>query len=65
MTLEPAANVDVKIRSQEGKGSLRFDAKSGCLIDSRTTLKMEMSIAAMGQQIDQTTETTSTMTLVP
>jgi hypothetical protein len=65
VTLEPAANVEIKIRSQEGKGSLSFDSKAGCLINSRSTQKMEISIAAMGQQMDQMSEMTSTMTLVP
>jgi len=65
VTLKPAAGAEIKIRSQEGKGSLSFDSKAGCLINSRSTQKMEMSISAMGQQVEQTSETTSTMTLVP
>ena len=65
MSLEPAPNVTAKIRSQDGKGSLTFDKENGRLVSSRGTQKTEMVIAAMGQEIDQTTETTSVMTLVP
>jgi hypothetical protein len=65
MKLEPAAGIEVKIRTQEGKGSLSFDSKAGCLINSRSTQKMELSISTMGQMLDQTSEMTSTMTLVP
>jgi hypothetical protein len=63
--LEPAENVEIKIRSQDGKGSLSFDPKAGCLINSRSVQKMELSASDMGQQSEQTTETTLTVTLVP
>ena len=65
VTLEPAANVTAKIRAQEGKGSLAFDAEAGHIVNSRTTQRTEMVMSSMGQDIDQTTDTTSTMTLVP
>jgi hypothetical protein len=65
VNLEPAANVAAKIRAQEGKGTLTFDKRSGRLISSRGTQKTEMVIVAQGQEGDQTTDTTSIMTLVP
>ena len=65
VTLEPAANVTVKIRSQDGKGSISFDNESGRIVSSRGTQKTEMVISAQGQEIDQTTETNSVMNLVP
>jgi len=65
VTLEPGENVSAKIRAQEGKGSLAFDAEAGRIVSSRSTQRTEMVMSSMGQEIDQTTETTSTMTLVP
>ena len=35
VTLEPAENVTAKIRKQEGKGSLTFDAEAGRIVNSR------------------------------
>jgi Family of unknown function (DUF6263) len=65
VSLEPAAGVTAKIRAQDGKGSLTFDNRNGRLISSRGVQKTEMVIAAQGQEIDQTTELNSVMTLVP
>ena len=65
VTLEPAANITAKIRAQEGKGSLAFDPEAGRIVNSRTTQRTEMAMSSMGQDIDQSTDTTSTMTLVP
>jgi hypothetical protein len=65
VSLEPSENAKIKIRSQEGKGSLTFDVKAGRVVNSRSSQKLEMAIADMGQNIEQTTETTSTMTLMP
>jgi hypothetical protein len=63
VSLEPAENVTAKIRAQEGKGSLTFDAEAGRIVNSRGNQKMEMVISDRGQDIVQSTETTSTMTL--
>jgi hypothetical protein len=63
VTLEPAENVTAKIRMQDGKGSLTFDAEGGRIVNSRANQKMEMVISDRGQDIVQTTETNSTMTL--
>jgi hypothetical protein len=65
VTLEPAENVTAKIRMQEGKGSLTFDAETGRIVNTRTNQKMEMVISDRGQDIVQSTETTSTMMLEP
>jgi hypothetical protein len=65
VALEPGENVTTKIRSQEGKGSLVFDSEAGRIASSRGTQRTELLISSMGQEIDQTTEMTSTMTLVP
>ena len=65
VTLEPGENVTAKIRAQEGKGSLVFDAEAGRIVSSRTSQRIEMLMSSMGQEIDQTTETISTMSLVP
>jgi hypothetical protein len=65
VSIEPAPNVLVKIRAQEGKGTLTFDKQIGRLVSSRGTQKTEMVIGQGGQEADQTTDTTSVMTLVP
>jgi hypothetical protein len=65
VTLEPAENVAARIRSQEGKGSLIFDADAGHIVNSRLTQKTDMAMSVMGQEIEQMTETTSTMALIP
>ncbi len=56
VSLEPAPNVTVKVRSQDGKGTLTFDKQNGRLISSRGNQKTDMVIAFMGQEIDQTTD---------
>jgi hypothetical protein len=63
VALEPAQDVTAKIRAQEGKGSLTFDSESGRIVSSRVNQKMEMVISDRGQDLVQTTETTSTMML--
>jgi hypothetical protein len=64
-SLEPAESVTAKIRSQEGTGSLTFDAESGRIVNSRSKQKMEMIITDRGQDITQSSDTTTTMTLEP
>jgi hypothetical protein len=67
VALEPAPNspVTAKIRTQEGKGTLTFDANAGRIVNTRGTEKTEILISAQGQDADQTTESTSSMTLQP
>jgi hypothetical protein len=63
--LQPAAdaNIAVKIKSQEGKGEFSFDADAGRIVTSRVNDKLQMSLSAMGQDIEQSTNTLTTMTL--
>jgi hypothetical protein len=65
VALEPDKNspVSARIKSQEGKGDLAFDSAAGRIANSHSTEKMEMIITAMGQEIDQTTESSTSMTL--
>jgi hypothetical protein len=65
VSLEPAENVTAKIRKQEGTGSLTFDAEAGRIVNSRSKQKMEMMITDRGQEIIQSSDTTTTMTLEP
>jgi hypothetical protein len=64
-SLEPAEGVTAKIRKQEATGSLAFDAETGRVVNSRNKQKMEMIITERGQDIVQSSDTTSTMTLEP
>jgi hypothetical protein len=64
-SLEPAEGVTAKIRKQEGTGTLTFDAESGRIVNSRNKQKMEMIITDRGQDIIQSSDTTTTMTLAP
>jgi hypothetical protein len=63
VALEPAEGVTAKIRAQEGKGIITFDSESGRIVSSRVNQRMEMVIADRGQDLVQSTETTSTMIL--
>lgn len=65
--IEPVEGADVKatIRKQDGKGSMTIDAQAGRVVNTRQALRLEIAVAAMGQSIEQTTETSSTMTLLP
>ncbi|MGP0065128.1 MAG: hypothetical protein ACLQGP_16210 [Isosphaeraceae bacterium] len=65
--LEPAAGADVKatIRKQEGRGTMSFDVETGHLAGARMTQKLEMVLSAGGQSIEQSQDTTTTMTLEP
>jgi hypothetical protein len=67
VALEPAQGADTtaELRKQEGKGSLTFDAEAGHMVRTRGTQKIEMAITLMGQKIEQTTETTTSMSLAP
>ncbi len=66
--LEPGdgAAASAKIRSQQGKGRLDFNTETGRITSTSLTQKMEIVIAGpTGQNIDQTTDTTTIMTLKP
>jgi hypothetical protein len=67
VALEPApgAPITAELRKQEGKGTMTFDAEAGHVVSTRGTQKTEMTITVMDQRIEQTIETTTTMTLVP
>ena len=65
VTLEPAAdsNVAVKITSQKGTGEFLFDSQAGRVVSSRVNDKLQMSLSVMGQALEQTTDTVTSMTL--
>ncbi len=65
--LEPIEGVDVKatIRKQEGKGTMSFDGQAGRLVSIRLTQKLDVAIVQAGQSIDQATEMTTSMSLLP
>ncbi len=65
VTLEPAAdsNIAAKISSQKGTGSYQFDPQAGRVVSSRVNDKLQMSISVMGQNLEQTTDTLTSMTL--
>jgi hypothetical protein len=67
VALEPAAgaNLTAEIRKQDGKGTMTFDANAGHIVSTRGTQKIEMIITLMDQRIEQTTETTTSMTFIP
>jgi hypothetical protein len=66
--IEPAEGADVKavIRKQEGKGSMSVDGQAGRVVSTRLALKLDVAVTApMGQLIEQSSESSSTMTLLP
>lgn len=60
----PGNNVEIKLASQEGKGTFAFDNKAGRVTESSVSQKIEMSITVMNNQIAQSTDTTSNMKLI-
>ncbi len=66
VTLEPVEGATSTIRKQEGKGSMKLDTRSGHLVSVRMTQKIDMTISEPnGQAIEQATETTTAMNLLP
>jgi hypothetical protein len=65
VSLEPAAdsNVVVKISSQKGSGEFSFDPKAGRVVASKVNDQLQMSLQFQGQNLEQTTNTVTTMTL--
>jgi len=65
VTLEPAAdsNVAVKITSQKATGEFAFDPQAGRVVSSKVNDKLQMSLSVMGQELEQSTDTVTSMTL--
>lgn len=62
----PGADVKVAIRKQEGHGNMTLDAQAGHVVSTRLGLKIELVVTAgQGQTIEQTSESSSSMTLQP
>jgi hypothetical protein len=64
-TLEPDPNAAfaLKIKSQDAKGTARFDNAAGRLVETGVTQVMEMEVDAGGQTVLQTVKSTTTMKL--
>ncbi|MFM7843754.1 MAG: DUF6263 family protein, partial [Planctomycetota bacterium] len=54
MTIEPAANQDVKVKVKDTdiQGTIYFDNVAGRIVDSTQTQKITMEIAVMGQNLE-------------
>jgi hypothetical protein len=65
VSLEPAAdsNVAVRITSQKGTGEYTFDPNAGRVVSSKVNDKLQMSLSVMGQELEQSTDTVTRMTL--
>ena len=65
VTLEPAAdsNIAVKITAQKGTGEFTFDPQAGRVISSQVNDHLKMSLSVMGQELEQSTDTVTSMTL--
>ncbi len=65
VSLEPAAdsNIAVKITAQKGTGEFAFDPQAGRVVSSRVNDKLQMSLSVMGQELEQSTDTVTSMTL--
>ncbi len=64
--VEPIEGIDVKvtIRKQEGSGSMTVDTQAGRVVGTKLGLKLELLITGKGQSIEQSSESSSTMTLL-
>jgi hypothetical protein len=60
----PNSNFDFKLGDQAGKGVFLFDAKAGRVVSSNVNQKMSMGINLPNQKIEQSTDTSTTMTLL-
>jgi hypothetical protein len=65
MTIEADDNADVslKVKSQDAKGTAYFDNKAGRFVEMKMTQTMEMEVSAGGQTFSQKIEKTVTMKL--
>ncbi len=65
--VEPIPGVDFKIaiRKQDGHGTMTLDTSSGHVTSTQLALNMELVVTAQGQNYEQTSDSSSTMTLQP
>jgi hypothetical protein len=65
ISLEPAAdaNLSIQLKSQHEDGEFSFDNKAGRVVASRVNDKVQMAVSAGGQNIEQSTDTVTKMTL--
>jgi len=65
VSVEPAAdsNIAVKITAQKGTGEFAFDPQAGRVVSSRVNDRLQMSLSVMGQELEQTTDTVTSMNL--
>ncbi len=65
MTIEADNNADVsvKVKSQDAKGTAYFDNKAGRFVEMKMTQTMEMEVSAGGQTLSQKIEKTVSMKL--
>jgi hypothetical protein len=65
VSLGDAANtgVAIKVTSQKGEGTIVFDSQSGRIVSSRLQDQLQFSLTFMGQELQRTTDTVTTMTL--
>jgi hypothetical protein len=64
--IEPVDGLDVKvdIRRQEGTGSMTIDSQTGRVVSTRDGMKLDITVkSATGQVIEQSSDTSSSMTL--
>jgi hypothetical protein len=60
---DPNADVKIKLKNAKGTGQILFDNKNGRLVESTTTQTMQMQLNAMGIDLDQTIQQTTTLRL--
>ena len=67
VSLEPAegASIRAAIRKQECRGSLTFDSTAGKVAGARVTQRIDMTISMAGQTMEQISDTTTSMSLIP
>lgn len=61
----PGNNINVEVKTQEGKGSFFFDNAAGRVSDSRVSEKVEMVFKLQNNEFTQGNETTTSMKLAP
>jgi hypothetical protein len=67
ITLESKENspAQIKLKSQDNKGTAYFDNAVGRLVETNMAQKLEMTVSVMGMELGQKMDQTVTLKLVP
>ena len=62
---DPASQIVLEMKKQEGNGNVSLDTKSGRITESSIVQKIELSLTIMNKMIDQTISIDARLKLIP